>query len=88
MIFPETVFNSSASHLAAYLGSAGVNYTLVGDAGTFLQGLAVGGGMAGQRPGRGLCLSLARRSRIGPSLTRCACLTTGPFTPAERARFI
>ena len=44
MIFPETVFNSSASHLAAYLGSAGVNYTLVGDAGTFLQGLAVAAG--------------------------------------------
>jgi hypothetical protein len=41
MIFPETVFNSCASHLAAYLGSSVVNYTLVGDAGTFLQGLAV-----------------------------------------------
>ena len=41
MIFPETVFNSSASHLAAYLGSSALNYTLVGDAGTFLQGLAV-----------------------------------------------
>jgi hypothetical protein len=41
MIFPETVFNACASHLAAYLGSAGVNYALVGDAGTFLQGLAV-----------------------------------------------
>jgi hypothetical protein len=44
MIFPETVFNSSASHLAAYLGSPGVNYTLVGDGGTFLQGLAVAAG--------------------------------------------
>jgi hypothetical protein len=44
MIFPETVFNSSASHLAAYLGSSAVNYTLVGDAGTFLQGLALAAG--------------------------------------------
>jgi hypothetical protein len=44
MIFPETVFNSSASHLAAYLGSSVVNYTLVGDAGAFLQGLAVAAG--------------------------------------------
>jgi len=44
MIFPETVFNSSASHLAAYLDSSSVNYTLVGDAGTFLQGLAVAAG--------------------------------------------
>jgi len=44
IIFPETVFNSCASHLAAYLDSASVNYTLVGDAGTFLQGLAVAAG--------------------------------------------
>jgi acyl carrier protein len=44
IIFPETVFNSCASHLAAYLGSSAVNYTLVGDAGTFLQGLALAAG--------------------------------------------
>jgi len=47
MIFPETVFNSSASHLGAYLGSSAINYTLVGDAGTFLQGLAVAAGWLG-----------------------------------------
>ena len=41
MIFPETVFNSASSHLASYLGSSAVNYALVGDAATFLQGLAV-----------------------------------------------
>ena len=44
MIFPETVFNSSASHLAACLGSSAISYALVGDAGTFLQGLAVAAG--------------------------------------------
>ncbi len=44
MIFPETVFNSSASHLAACLGSSVLTYSLVGDAGTFLQGLAVAAG--------------------------------------------
>jgi hypothetical protein len=44
IIFPETVFNSCASHLAAYLESSSVNYTLVGDAGTFLQGLALAAG--------------------------------------------
>jgi hypothetical protein len=44
ILFPETVFNSCASHLAAYLGSASVNYTFVGDAGTFLQGLAAAAG--------------------------------------------
>jgi Beta-ketoacyl synthase, N-terminal domain len=41
LIFPETVFNAPASHLAAYLGATGTGYTLVGDEGTFLQGLAL-----------------------------------------------
>jgi Beta-ketoacyl synthase, N-terminal domain len=41
LVFPETVFNAPASHLAAYLGTNGTGYTLVGDEGTFLQGLAV-----------------------------------------------
>jgi hypothetical protein len=41
LVFPETVFNAPASHLAAFLGSTGINYTLVGDPGTFLQGLAL-----------------------------------------------
>jgi len=41
LIFPETVFNAPASHLSACLGASTVNYTLVGDAGAFLQGLAV-----------------------------------------------
>jgi hypothetical protein len=41
LIFPETVFNAPASHLGAYLGAKGINYTLVGDEGTFLQGLAL-----------------------------------------------
>jgi hypothetical protein len=41
LLFPETVFNAPASHLAAYLGTNGNGYTLVGDDGTFLQGLAV-----------------------------------------------
>jgi hypothetical protein len=42
MIFPETVFNAPASHLGALLGTRAINYTLVGDPGTFLQGLALG----------------------------------------------
>jgi hypothetical protein len=41
VIFPETVFNAPASHLGALLGSCGLNYTLVGDPGTFLVGLAL-----------------------------------------------
>ena len=41
LVFPETVFNAPASHLAAYLDTPAASYTLVGDDGTFLQGLAV-----------------------------------------------
>lgn len=31
LLFPETVFNAPASHLAAILGISGVSYTIVGD---------------------------------------------------------
>jgi len=41
LLFPETVFNAPASHLAAYLGATGASYTLVGDEGTFVQGVAL-----------------------------------------------
>lgn len=41
LLFPETVFNSSASHVGAFLNANEINYTLVGDDGTFLQGLAL-----------------------------------------------
>jgi hypothetical protein len=43
LVFPETVFNAPSSHLASLLGSTALNYTLVGDPGTFLQGLALAG---------------------------------------------
>ena len=42
MLFPETVFNAPASHIAALLGRVELNYTFVGDPGGFLQGLAAG----------------------------------------------
>jgi hypothetical protein len=41
LVFPETVFNGPASHIAALLGTNAINYTLVGDPGTFLQALAL-----------------------------------------------
>lgn len=41
LVFPETVFNAPSSHLASLLGATALNYTLVGDPGTFLQGLAL-----------------------------------------------
>jgi 3-oxoacyl-(acyl-carrier-protein) synthase len=43
LVFPETVFNAPASHLAALLGTTAINYTLVGDPGTFLQGIGLAG---------------------------------------------
>jgi hypothetical protein len=41
LVFPETVFNAPASHIAALLGTTAVNYTLIGDPATFLQGVAL-----------------------------------------------
>jgi hypothetical protein len=41
LVFPETVFNAPASHLAAFLGSDAVSYTLVGNPGMYLQGVAL-----------------------------------------------
>jgi 3-oxoacyl-(acyl-carrier-protein) synthase len=41
LVFPETVFNAPASHIATIIGTPHLNYTLVGDPGTFLQGLAL-----------------------------------------------
>ena len=41
LVFPETVFNAPSSHLAAFLGSRAINYTLVGDPATFVEGLAL-----------------------------------------------
>ncbi|MFA6545677.1 MAG: beta-ketoacyl synthase chain length factor [Limisphaerales bacterium] len=44
LLFPETVFNAPASHLSAVLASGAANYTLVGDSGIFLHGLALAAG--------------------------------------------
>jgi 3-oxoacyl-(acyl-carrier-protein) synthase len=41
LLFPETVFNAPASHLAAFLGTTAINYTCVGDVGVFLISLAL-----------------------------------------------
>lgn len=41
LLFPETVFNAPASHVAALVGATGPNYTLVGDASAFLTGATV-----------------------------------------------
>ena len=41
LVFPETVFNAPASHIAALLGTTAINYTLIGDPTTFLQGIAL-----------------------------------------------
>jgi 3-oxoacyl-(acyl-carrier-protein) synthase len=41
LLFPETVFNAPASHLAALLARPPLTCTLVGDPATFLEGLAL-----------------------------------------------
>jgi hypothetical protein len=42
LLFPETVFAAPASHVAAVFGNVPLATTLLGDPGTFLQGLALG----------------------------------------------
>lgn len=44
LVFPETVFNAPASHLAAFLGAGDLNYTQVGDDSAFVQGLVTAAG--------------------------------------------
>jgi 3-oxoacyl-(acyl-carrier-protein) synthase len=44
LLFPETVVNAPASHLAAYLGGAALTYSLIGDQTAFVQALAVAAG--------------------------------------------
>jgi 3-oxoacyl-(acyl-carrier-protein) synthase len=41
LVFAETVFNAPSSHLGAILASDSVNYTLIGDPGAFLHGVAL-----------------------------------------------
>jgi len=48
LLFPETVFAAPASHLAALLENAPRVTTLMGDPGTFAQGLALGADWLGQ----------------------------------------
>jgi len=42
MLFPETVMNAPASHMAAYLGCTGLCYSLIADQTAFVQALVVG----------------------------------------------
>lgn len=42
VLFPETVYNAPASHIAVLLGDAPHATTLIGDSATFLQGVALG----------------------------------------------
>ncbi len=41
ILFPETVYNAPASHLASYLNSQGPTYSLIGDSAAFFSGLKV-----------------------------------------------
>src|SRR4029453_1184353 len=42
LLFPETVFNAPASHLAAILGITGTTYTLVGDSAVVVLAIKMG----------------------------------------------
>ncbi len=47
LLFPETVYNAPASHLAALLGLDGMSYTLVGDSMVGLSALSLGADLVG-----------------------------------------
>ena len=55
LLFPETVFNAPASHLAAILGITGASYTLVGDGAVGLLALAMAEDLM-QNPALDRCL--------------------------------
>lgn len=59
LIFPETVFNAPASHLATVLGSTGPNYTLVGDQSGFAQGIVAAAEWLEHSPDLDACLIVA-----------------------------
>src|SRR5207302_8025063 len=42
LLFPETVYNAPASHLASILGVTGITYTLVGDATAGISAMKLG----------------------------------------------
>jgi 3-oxoacyl-(acyl-carrier-protein) synthase len=44
LVFPETVYAAPASHVAALLENVVLAYSVVGDSGAFLQGVALGAG--------------------------------------------
>jgi hypothetical protein len=62
LVFPETVFNAPSSHLAALLGTTAINYTLVGDPGSFLMGLVVAGDWFAQKLVEGCVIVAAEES--------------------------
>ena len=66
IIFPETVFNSCASHLAACLGSSAIELRPRRRRRNLFAGPRRGCGVAGQRTGRGLC----RHRRGGAGMDR------------------
>jgi hypothetical protein len=44
LLFPETVFNAPASHIAAYLGCDGPTYTMIGDSATWFSAMKIAEG--------------------------------------------
>jgi 3-oxoacyl-(acyl-carrier-protein) synthase len=56
LLFPETVFNAPASHLAAILGITGASYTLVGDGSVGISALGMAADLISVNKGLDYCL--------------------------------
>ena len=82
MLFPETVYNAPASHLAALLGIDGATYTLVGDNSVGPRRAQNGGATAGAGRGGSTASWPAPRRWIGC----CAKGTATGVSPARTGR--
>jgi len=71
LLFPETVFNAPASHLAAILGITGVTYTLVGDGAVGLAAVNMARELMESEP-LDYCLVVGPKRSIG-----CCVMLTG-----------
>ena len=83
LLFPETVFNAPASHLAAILGITGASYTLVGDGAVGILALKMAEDLMAERNARSL--SCGRRGGSRLAAVRCLSqMATPAFGAADR----
>jgi hypothetical protein len=84
LLFPETVFNAPASHLAAILGITGASYTLVGDAAVGILALKMAEDLIKSGHGRSLSRHRCGRNRLA-ALRRLSEMALAAFRATNRS---